>query len=1465
MSNYIKKYEVGNIAIDLPYNSHIHELLLLSFSDFRNSVNISLIFNQKLKYEQNNMFNIQEGFKLNIQKRIIVENGVPTKLINENGKYDLLNMNYQDLEQNYRNYVFTFNDDSRRVVRMKVEIDPDTENPISYYELEYPDFSKEIYNSNGYLLKSYDKYGDEYLSYTYNGNLLTRVEYNGKKVNFQYSNNKLASISYDIDDNVSYVTTLQYNNNITINHYSGVKYYIIISQNEYMVRSEAVENSKYITFIKTCKYLNNTITLSSKYNNKVIDTVVYTYPESVENVCKLFDQIEVMNKKGVKQRIQYQYEKPLYSYELDYDYDDVLFEGVKSVTEVNIYDTLDGQTLGGFKGLLKINDGCQMNQDPTDNKKYNLYVPALKEENTDGQYMITGWIKSNDISKVAELCASPSYYVGLEDYLFYVPINEVNKWYFFAYKIQTDEAYVYLRTDTQNVELKDVRITYLKTHFIDENAAKHSLLKEEIIINPENDEKFPLSDAIFFYETEGGDIGNIQLTFSDLLRYKQNKMRRYWHEVTYENAKKVVSEVLWLKVKNNKIQNSEYINVLNVYLGYKSYKGEKEIITKIIDNFNESIFKISNTVSTETSEYSYSKLNSNFDLLESKAQDITKTYERDKGLITREKIKGEVDISDIFYNYSNNTCTVRNLKENNYLFDGITYYIDPIWGTPYKIEYSDGTTTIDTFDDDKLTILSKSFQKSTNNITHNFGYNEGNLTSLSCEELNYTFEYDYNELEKIEKLGSTIEELYHDNYSSIAYYPNENSAVYSKVYNYDRYNRLESITGELENTYGIYSSFDDNGELYYDFDSSLSKLLISVDQIKNLKSRYNYNNQGLLIRKEVTHSTDYSNKVSDEFFEYDDINRLTSKIFMYHPQLYKLVKDKITYCKGSNDLFVDERIANSEFYIIQDINNNDDDENNEINEEDFKIVTTTNMYYDVYNNLKEKTHVFSKNLGTKTYKKEYHYDNNYRKVTDELTHISDYMSKSIEYTYDNFDRIASIKMNNKTSSYQYDDFGRLIRENNEALDKTIVYEYNNIGNITSKKVYDYTTAATPSTLLSNVSYTYDTTQKDRLINFNGTNISYNTLGCPTLYKGYNVTWNKGKLVGLSKGTLQTGTESYSYSYNAYGQRVSKHYSKLPPINGIIQMQPDVVTSYDKQYSYDHSGRLINEVTSYERYNGSTYSETIEYIYDVNTIIGMKYTTGTVINTYYFDRNILGDVVAIYDLSGNLKVKYSYDAYGNCTISNETTDQVLANVNPIRYRGYYYDVETGLFYCNSRYYNPEWCRWISPDDIKYLDPESVNGLNLYCYCMNNPIMYVDPSGHFPILGLIIGTIIEVVNSAMAGISLVIGGTISAINRIATSPILNALIVQGITDAITLGTTVGATYIGYLTGKLVVKGIKAIGKWFKKFWKRINTPGGGSSLDGSFSYWDPGTLTQASQNIMTSFGGTFKKQFDDGDDS
>ena len=130
--------------------------------------------------------------------------------------------------------------------------------------------------------------------------------------------------------------------------------------------------------------------------------------------------------------------------------------------------------------------------------------------------------------------------------------------------------------------------------------------------------------------------------------------------------------------------------------------------------------------------------------------------------------------------------------------------------------------------------------------------------------------------------------------------------------------------------------------------------------------------------------------------------------------------------------------------------------------------------------------------------------------------------------------------------------------------------------------------------------------------------------------------------------------------------------------------------------------------------------------------------------------IQGDVVGVYNSARTKVVGFTYDSYGNCTVSGNTT---LAQWCKIRYRGYYFDTETGLYWVQTRYYNPQWCRWISPDSLDYLDPESVHGLNLYAYCGNDPINYVDPSGHFALL-LFLGTIFV---SAVAG---AIDGGISA---------------------------------------------------------------------------------------------------------
>lgn len=158
------------------------------------------------------------------------------------------------------------------------------------------------------------------------------------------------------------------------------------------------------------------------------------------------------------------------------------------------------------------------------------------------------------------------------------------------------------------------------------------------------------------------------------------------------------------------------------------------------------------------------------------------------------------------------------------------------------------------------------------------------------------------------------------------------------------------------------------------------------------------------------------------------------------------------------------------------------------------------------------------------------------------------------------------------------------------------------------------------------------------------------------------------------------------------------------------------------------------------------------------LIGLRYGDAE----YFYDRNVLGDILDILDASGHAVVSYSYDPWGKPEMSNDgtTAGQDLMSLNPFLYRGYVYDQESGFYYLMSRYYDPDLCRFLSADDV-LPEPGDFSALNPYAYCYNDPINYSDPIGRFAISSLLI--VLGFV-AAFAAIDAAIGAIAYEINAI-----------------------------------------------------------------------------------------------------
>ena len=330
-------------------------------------------------------------------------------------------------------------------------------------------------------------------------------------------------------------------------------------------------------------------------------------------------------------------------------------------------------------------------------------------------------------------------------------------------------------------------------------------------------------------------------------------------------------------------------------------------------------------------------------------------------------------------------------------------------------------------------------------------------------------------------------------------------------------------------------------------------------------------------------------------------------------------------------------------------------------------------------------------------------------------------SYEFNYEYDQNGNITRISddSGNLRNEYTYDELGRLTSEINipkgsqsskAVVGEKIEYLYSKDGNIYQRNFYKVQAlqgkAYVDAKANRSDSFGYSNTEwSDQLssarINGKGFNFTYDKIGNPLSYRdGMVMTWQNGRQL---KSIKVDDTTTLEFTYDINGQRQSKVEKK----NG--------AAVHTTKYYYDGT-KLVGE-----NKDGTI----VWYDYDENgTPVGMRLNG----EDYVFRRNLQGDITGIFDSTGTLVVEYTYNnSWGfGITVSGSKAAEIGA-CNSLRYRGYYYDSESGLYYLNTRYYDPSICRFVNADGYVSTGPNSAD-LNMYAYCDNNPVNKFDPTGN-----------------------------------------------------------------------------------------------------------------------------------------
>ena len=606
-------------------------------------------------------------------------------------------------------------------------------------------------------------------------------------------------------------------------------------------------------------------------------------------------------------------------------------------------------------------------------------------------------------------------------------------------------------------------------------------------------------------------------------------------------------------------------------------------------------------------------------------------------------------------------------------------------------------------------LLSSATDQDGNKVEYKYDGNKGTLTQTTDKldsknpvVTDYTYDSNTDQIKSVKQSDSNGNEY------SIAYSYSSKSKLLEKIsrdgtdysIKYDEFgNKIDSKVGSqslasysyganngpiLSSTYGTgqnvsyaYDEFGNvetrkyNGKTAFNWYSDRGGNIIREnDYLNKCLTDFTYDTTGRLVRQTVADSsvTGSSNKLLFGFeYSYDLNNNITQLVTKTTD---KTVKNKFTFGKDNLPATFTLSTGKKVDYTYDGLNRLTKT----------SLTTSTNTPIDTtYTYFASKrgsgyttTKLKSETINGEKY--EYKYD-----ARSNITDVTKDGVLQYHYGYDMMNQLVSVndRLNGKVYNYTYDAGGNLISETVTDSNGTTsnAYEYNN------------------------------SNWGDVLTSYNGQSITYDEIGNPLTYRdGMSMTWKNGRQLA----TLTNGDTSISYGYDSDSVRTTK------TVNGV-------------KYTYAYlNGQLLYETRGDAKFY---------YSYDANGILyNVRYTLtdGGTEYSYYYTHNSRGDIIGIYNGAGELKAHYEYDAWGNVISITDnngnaiTNPNHIGNLNPFRYRGYYQDTETGLYYLMSRYYDTITHRFINADGY-FQSGGSILDANTFAYCRNNPIMNSDCTG------------------------------------------------------------------------------------------------------------------------------------------